>query len=100
MRCPSESEGPLFVQCTCHSFERFFTHDCFRGDTLICKICLAIRIEATWRLFYVFCFSFSHYESGVDQGLTLCRGVLGAWRFQLTCNNKPELFEKDDGLIV
>ena len=27
-------------------------------------------------------------------------GVSGAWRFQLTCNNKPELFVKDDGLIM
>ena len=50
----------------------FFTHDCFRDCTLDLQIYLAIRIEATWRLFYVFCFTLSPYGSGVDQGLTLC----------------------------
>ena len=64
--------------------------DDFIGDTEV----------AMWRLFYVFCFPFSPDRIGVDQGPSLCCGVRGARRFQLTWNNKPELFEKDDGLIV
>ena len=37
---------------------------------------------------------------GVDQQLPFMLWGSGAWRCQLTCNNKPELFVKDDGLIV
>ena len=48
-----------------------------------------------------FCFfpSFTRCKRGVDQGLTLCYGVLGAWRFQLTCNNKRNSLKKMMALL-
>ena len=87
MRCPSEFEG--HVSSVHMSFIWIFYTWLFSWRRVVLRDWFfAIQDETTWRSFSVFCFLFSHCEGGVDQGPTLCWGVPGAWRFQLTCNNK------------
>ena len=80
MRCPSEFEGssfhPLYMSSVKQTF--FVTHDCLRGYMLFCMIHLAMRYEATRRLFLFFVYTFFiHTTVVLIKVLLYVEGYLG-----------------------
>ena len=87
------------------SSDRVFSTKLFWRSNVFCAngfYFLVLALKSTFEVFQLRPFlsirGFTYV--GVDQQLPFMLWGSGAWRCQLTCNNKPELFVKDDGLIV